>query len=244
MAPIDGTIPVWVCAVYLLSFACYLPLLLERCGKAVPGGLLLLRYGFVLVPAAVSFVFWLREGCLKTGLLRQCKRISLKEAGGCGIMALSGIAVTGGYSLAEGVGLFGDAYPSVLSLVGSCVYLFATALAEEAAWRGFLFRRMAAGGDRLTAAAVSGGLWAVWHIPMWWIRNALAPAEIAALLLWALLLGMALSLFYGRFSNIVSAALLHMTCNVCWLAPAKYNVIALLAVILLGWALRKRARRA
>ena len=55
---------------------------------------------------------------------------------------------------------------------------------------------------------------------------------------------MALSLFYGRFSNIVSAALLHMTCNVCWLAPAKYNVIALLAVILLGWALRKRARRA
>ena len=239
----EGKIFLWVCAVYLVSFGCYLPLLLEQSGKTVPGGLLLLRYGFVLVPAAVSLAVWVCEGSIKDCLLRHFKRISRREAGLCGVMALAGITVTCGYSLAEKTGLFASTYPSVLSLAGGCAYLFATALAEEAGWRGFLFRRMAEGKDRLAAAAASGGLWALWHIPMWWIRNALPVAEIAALLLWAVLLGIVLSLFYSAFSNIVSAALLHMTCNVCWLAPAKYNVPALLLGLLLCRALQKRAQQ-
>lgn len=239
----EGRTLLWLCAVYLLSFACYLPLLLEQSGRTVPEGLLLLRYGFVLVPAAAALIVRTREGSIKTCLLRCLKPISFKEAGLCGVMALAGIAVTCGYSLAEKNDLFASAYPSVLSLAGGCVYLFATALAEEAAWRGFLFQRMAAGGSRLAAATVSGGLWAVWHIPMWWIRNALPVAEIAALLLWALLLGAVLSMFYSSFSNIVSAALLHMTCNVCWLAPAKYNVPVLLLGILLCWMAQRRVLR-
>lgn len=239
----EGRTLLWLCAVYLLSFICYLPLLLEQSGKTVPGGLLLLRYGFVLVPAAASLAVWVCEGSIKDCLLRRFKRISRKEAGLCGVTALAGIAVTCGYSLAEKTNLFASTYPSVLSLAGGCAYLFATALAEEAGWRGFLFQRMAEGENRLAAAAASGGLWALWHIPMWWIRNALPVTEIAALLLWAVLLGIVLSMFYSAFSNIVSGALLHMTCNICWLAPAKYNVPTLLLGLLLCRALQKRAQR-
>lgn len=236
---VEGGTLLWICAVYLVSFGCYLPLLLEQSGKNVPGGLLLLRYGFVLVPAAISLIAWVREGGIKTCLLRQCKPVSRKEAGLCAVMALTGVAAACGYSLAEKTNLFGSAYPSMLSLAGGCVYLFATALAEETAWRGFLYQRMAAGGNRPAAAAASGMLWAVWHIPMWWIRNALPVEEIAALLLWAALLGSVLAMFYSAFSNIVSAALLHMTCNICWIAPAKCNVPVLLLGILVCCAVQK-----
>ena len=40
----------WVLTVYALSFICYLPMLLQRSGLAVPEALLYLRYGFLLVP--------------------------------------------------------------------------------------------------------------------------------------------------------------------------------------------------
>lgn len=236
---IEGRTLPWVCAVYLVSFGCYVPLLLKQCGKTVPGGLLSLRYGFVLVPAVISLIAWAREGSIKACLLRHFKPISSKEAGLCGAMALAGIAVTCGYSLVEKTNLFAGTYSSIVSLAGGCAYLFATALAEEAAWRGFLFQRMAAGGGRLAAAAVSGVLWAVWHIPMWSIRNGLPAGEIAALLLWAVLLGSLLSIFYKRYSNLVSAALLHLTCNVCWLAPAKCNVLVLLLGSLLCWSVQQ-----
>lgn len=236
---IEGRTFPWVCAVYLVSFGCYVPLLLKQCGKTVPGGLLSLRYGFVLVPAVISLIAWAREGSIKACLLRHFKPISSKEAGLCGAMALAGIAVTCGYSLVEKTDLFAGTYSSIVSLAGGCAYRFATALAEEAAWRGFLFQRMAAGGSHPAAAAVSGVLWAVWHIPMWSIRNGLPAGEIAALLLWAVLLGSLLSIFYKRFSNLVSAALLHLTCNVCWLAPAKCNVLVLLLGSLLCWSVQQ-----
>lgn len=236
---IEGITLLWAGAVYLISFGCYVPLLLKQCGKTVPGGLLSLRYGFVLVPAVISLIAWAREGNIKACLLRHFKPISFKEAGLCGAMALAGIAVTCGYSFVEKTDLFAGTYSSMASLAGNCVYLFATALAEEAAWRGFLFQRLAEGGSHPTAAAVSGVLWAVWHIPMWSIRNSLPAGEIAALLLWAVLLGSLLAIFYKKFSNLVSAALLHLACNVCWLAPAKYNVPVLLLGSLLCWSIQQ-----
>ena len=46
----------WILTVYALSFICYLPMLLQRSGLAVPEALLYLRYGFLLVPALISTI--------------------------------------------------------------------------------------------------------------------------------------------------------------------------------------------
>lgn len=225
----------WIGTVYLLSFLCYAPMFFQRLGYRVPAALLSLKYGFVLVPALVSFPFWVRRSPAEKR--PALSRISWKELAVCGAAAAAGLLVTAGYSAAAGTGLYGGAYPTAASLAGSCAYLFLTALAEEAAWRGFLFRRMT--GNVLSASLGTGIAWAVWHIPMWAIRNALGPADILPLFLWAVLLSVVLGVFYRTFGHITSAALLHMTFNVCFLAPAALNDLVLLPGILTGWKIWK-----
>lgn len=225
----------WTGTVYLLSFLCYTPMLFQRLGYPVPAALLSLKYGFVLVPALVSLLFRVRRGPAEKR--PALSRISWRELAVCGAAAAAGLLVTAGYSAAAGISLYGSAYPTAASFAGSCAYLFLTALAEEAAWRGFLFRRMT--GNVLGASLGTGIAWAVWHIPMWAIRNALGPAEILPLFLWAVLLSVVLGVFYRTFGHIASAALLHMTFNVCFLAPAALNDLVLLLGVLAGWGIRK-----
>ena len=50
-------IALWIAAVYILSSACYVPMLLQQSGFAVPEPLLYLRYFFVPAPALVSILF-------------------------------------------------------------------------------------------------------------------------------------------------------------------------------------------
>lgn len=230
----------WVCAVYLVSFSCYVPMLLARSGAEVPGGLLALRYGFVLTPALVSGAFLLREHSLGAGLRRSFKAVSLREAAACLLAALLGVLVTAVCSRLGETDLFHDAYPSAAALAAGCVYLFATAVIEEAAWRGFLLRRIAAVAGRSGGIVLTGVIWAVWHIPMWSIRNALGLADIVPLLIWALLISVVLGVFFDAFGNVLSAALLHTAFNVCFLAPIQYNIALLLLIVLAGGILRKR----
>ena len=231
----------WILAVYLISFGCYVPMLLERSGVKIPGGLLTLRYGFVLAPALVSAVFLLGERGLRPWLRQSFKAVSLKEAAVCLLAALLGIMVTAACSRPGEADLFRAAYPSTAALAAGCVYLFATAVVEEAAWRGFLFRRVAAGRGVLTRAGLSGVIWAVWHIPMWTIRNALGLADIVPLLIWAVLISIVLGIFFDSFGNVLSAALLHAVFNVCFLAPIQYNIALLLLSVFTGGILKKRA---
>lgn len=127
----------------------------------------------------------------------------------------------------------------MLAFAASAVYLFATALAEEMAWRGFLLRRMAAGGKKTLSAGITGMIWAVWHIPMWTIRNALGLEEVIPLLIWAVLLSLILGAVWFSFGNLLSVSLLHMIFNICFLAPAKYNNVVLFAGIMICYIIRK-----
>ena len=52
------------------------------------------------------------------------------------------------FKLADHANKNDNAYSFILSLVISVGYLFATALVEEMAWKGFLFKRIADGGKR------------------------------------------------------------------------------------------------
>ncbi len=237
-----GKTAIWIFAVYMFSFLCYAPLLAKRLGAEPPEALSYLRYGFVLVPALVSLVFLLREGGGKPYAADSFKTVSLKEIAFCSAVALAGVLVTWVYSYWRRVDLFGSTYPSFVSLAAGCTYLYVTALVEEAAWRGFFLKRMAEGGKRIKASLFVGVVWAVWHIPMWSLRNSLGLREIIPLFLWTILLSLVLGMFYCTFENLFSVSLLHMLFNVCFLAPAGYNSIILFTGIFIGLLYRKRRR--
>lgn len=229
----------WTAAVYALSSLCYFPMLLQQSGAAVPAVLLNAKNFFVIVPAAVSAIFLARERSGKAYWFRCFKRVSLPEIFLCLAVAAIGSLTALVRSFAEGANLFSAAYPSFLPLAFSCVYLFATALMEELAWRGFLFRRLSSERGVLPAALLTGVIWAFWHIPMWTVRNGLGFAEILPLLLWAVLLAVILGAVYARFENLLSAALLHMLCNVCFLAPAIWNDTVIFPAVILYFAYQK-----
>ena len=67
---------------------------------------------------------------------------------------------------------------------------------------------------------------------MWILRNSLGLPEVLPLLVWVLLVSIALGMLYGISGSILSAALLHMLCNVCFLAPTAWNSAALSLCIL------------
>jgi len=237
--PEKGKAAIWIFAVYIFSFLCYAPLLAKRMGAEPPEALSCLRYGFVLVPALVSLIFLLGEGGGKAYVTDSFKAVSLKEVLFCGIAALAGVLTTWAYSYLRHTDLFGSAYPSFVSLVAGCAYLYITVLAEEAAWRGFFLKRMASGGKRISASLFVGVVWAVWHIPMWSLRNSLGLGEIAPLFLWTVLLSLVLGIFYCTFENLFSVFLLHMLFNVCFLAPAGYNSVIVFCGIVIGFLYRK-----
>lgn len=236
-------IALWIAAVYILSSACYVPMLLQQSGFAVPEPLLYLRYFFVPAPALVSILFLAGERRVKTWFAGRFRRISPKELAVCAAAAAAGGAITCWYSAAQRVDLFGGTYRTPASLAASCAYLFVTALAEEAAWRGFLLRRVVSrGGGQAAAVGLTGIAWALWHIPMWAVRNSLGPAEIVPLLLWAVLISGVLGSFYCAYENLLSVSLLHMAVNICFLAPAAWNSALLLGGILICCAFKKYRR--
>ena len=168
---------------------------------------------------------------LKTYFTCNFKKLSLKEIIVCIVFALIGILITYCYSFAAVTNLFGNAYSSALSLAVNCVYLLAAALIEEMGWRGFLFRRISDEGNSAAAAVLVGVIRAIWHLPMWLIRNSLGVSEIMPLFIWTILVAVVLGILYHTFRNILSTALLHMIFNVCFLAPMIYNCIIIFLII-------------
>ncbi len=237
--PVRRKTILWVLAVYALSFLCYVPLLLRQSGAMVPGILLYARYLFILIPALISVIFLAWEGSVKACWFDCFKKISAQEILLCIAIALTGILTTCGYSFWRKTGLFSAAYPSALSFAASAAYLFITALAEETAWRGFLLKHIAAGRKQALSAGITGMIWAVWHIPMWTIRNSLGLEEVIPLLIWAVLISLILGMAWFRFENLLSVSLLHMIFNVCFLAPAKCNNVILFAGIMICYIFRK-----
>lgn len=229
----------WIFAVYLFSFLCYLPMLLRQSGIILPDALLSAKYFFVLIPALISAAFLLCEHTAMACWFHSLKVVSVNEILICIMVALIGISTTCGYSLWRKSGLFRHAYPSVLSLLLAAAYLFAMALIEEMAWRGFLLNRIAAGRGKVSAAGLTGIIWAVWHIPMWSIRNSLAWDEVILLFVWAVLISFILGAVWFKFENLLSVSLLHMTFNICFLAPAQYNDAVIFMGITICYIFRK-----
>lgn len=233
-----GKTLLWAGLVLGLSFLCYLPLLLRQKGLFVPEPVLWARYGFVGVPLGVSWAFALFQR-RRWPLSLFTAPIKPRALLFCLIPAGMGLAVSGGYALWGGrPELFAQSYPSAQALLMGCAYLYATALVEELAWRGFLLTELLTVMRAPAALALSGLLWALWHIPMWSIRNGLGLGEVLLYLLWSFLLSLIFGAYFLRWGSAPATALAHMLFNACFLAPIEYNLIGG-ALILLGIAARK-----
>lgn len=221
----------WVCVVYILSSICYIPTMLQQHGISVPEGLSLLKYLFVCIPAASVFLFLAFEHRLKKYFSAAFSgKITLKQIGTWAILVFAGLSVSFFYSLAARTDLLQNTYPSVIALLTSCMYLFATAFVEELAWRGFLLEQVSIQGESVCGILLVGCIWTIWHLPMWIIRNSLGAGQIIPLCIWTLLVSVVLGITYYQCRNLLFVAILHATFNICFLAPVVNNIAALALV--------------
>jgi len=143
------------------------------------------------------------------------------------------------YSFIVKTDVFKNTYSTVISLLTSCIYLLITAFAEEIVWRGFLLERLPF--KKIKSVLFVGAVWAVWHMPMWIIRNSLGMEQIVCLCIWTLLVSVVLGITYYQCRNILLIAIIHATFNICYLAPIQYNIVVLAVIIFVGTLLYKKS---
>lgn len=124
------------------------------------------------------------------------------------------------------------------------VYLFACMgpLGEEFGWRGFLLKRLLPGWGLVKAGLVLGLVWAVWHLPLFWlpgtVQQELAkmghlPA-ISGYFLYTLCISALMSVLYvGTEGNLLLCMVFHTVCNLS-LGVAPVILVQSGAAILLG----------
>lgn len=223
----------WVFVVYVLSFACYVPALLKQNGMIVPNGLLYLKYFYVCIPAMAAVFLLICEQNLKAYFTRMLSgKITIKYILIEVICMAAGIVASDCYSFIVKTDVFKNAYPTAGSLFTSCIYLLTTAFVEEIAWRGFLLERLPF--QKIKSVLFAGVVWAVWHMPMWTIRNSLGMEQIVCLCIWTVLVSAVLGITYYRCRNISLTAMMHAAFNVCYLAPIQYNIAVLAAIFFAG----------
>lgn len=233
-------ITLWVSAVYVLSFICYVPALLEQNGIIIPNIVLYLKYLYVCIPAIVTIFLLICEQNVKVLFFHMLSgKITVKYILIWAICLGVGIMSSYCYSFIVGADVFKSIYLTVTSLVSSCIYLLITAIVEEIAWRGFLLERLSFE-KRISSVIFVGVVWAVWHMPMWIIRNSLGIEQIVCLCIWTLLVSVVLGMTYYRCRNILLIAILHATFNICYLAPMQYNIVVLAIVISVGTLFYKK----
>ncbi len=233
-------ITLWVSAVYVLSFICYVPALLEQNGIIIPNIVLYLKYLYVCIPAIVTIFLLICEQNVKVLFFHMLSgKITVKYILIWAICMGVGIMSSYCYSFIVGADVFKSIYLTVTSLVSSCIYLLITAIVEEIAWRGFLLERLSFE-KRISSVIFVGVVWAVWHMPMWIIRNSLGIEQIVCLCIWTLLVSVVLGMTYYRCRNILLIAILHATFNICYLAPMQYNIVVLAIVISVGTLFYKK----
>ena len=108
---------------------------------------------------------------------------------------------------------------------------------EEIAWRGFLLERLPF--KKIKSVLFVGAVWAVWHMPMWIIRNSLGMEQIVCLCIWTLLVSIVLGITYYQCRNILLIAIMHAIFNICYLAPIQYNIVVLATIIFVAALLHK-----
>ncbi len=188
---------------------------------------------FVLIPVVISLVFEIREHTLKQWVLFLfTRRLPARSILQCALFISIGLGSSYGYAMVAGEpDLFINTYSTIFSVFLNSIYLFAIALLEEMAWRGFFLKRLSMKQEKMRFIFYVGVIWGLWHIPMWSIRNLLTVQEIILYFVWTILLSFILGMFYYRYHSVLILAFLHMIFNTCFLAPVQWNILIVLIVV-------------
>lgn len=226
---LNGEVLLWTALVLILSSLCYLPMIFERKGIHISQVLLDLKYLFVTIPFAVSISFALKHGQFKTWFWALfAERVKFQAILSCMILGSVGVSFSVMYCMIVGdKSLFTSSYPTAAAVVMNCSYLFVTASIEEIAWRGFLLNKIAAAKGKRVALVYVGMVWAIWHIPMWTVRNLLEFEEVFLYFMWTMLVSLVLGMLFYRYKNILIVSMAHMVFNTCFITPVEYSFILL-----------------
>lgn len=214
----------WTILVWTISAICYVPLFIYRQGIAVPSVMLNLKYFFVLVPLFFTFGFLFRKKGIKkwiTGMF-ECNM----QSGAlifCLMIAVAGILFTNLLTMQEW---------KLQTSAAGIAYLFLMALIEEAVWRGYRLTTVAKSKKEMSAIGLVSLQWAVWHIPMWTVRNAIGIEELAFWILYTVIVGSILGKAYIRYRNILVPVILHTIFNVFFLMPIPINLVVVLSILI------------
>ena len=150
-----------------------------------------------------------------------------------------------------------DSVPAVLGLL-FFVFWFGP-LPEEIGWRGFSLDRLQAGRTALRASLILGAIWALWHLPLFWIPGTFqAGLGLGSPRSWIFLgsmlpLSVLMTWIYDNTTrSTLSAVLVHFSGNLCGALLPKTDRVAglelaflsLAALLVTGvWGARSLTRR-
>lgn len=90
-------------------------------------------------------------------------------------------------------------------------------LTEEAGWRGFALPRLRATLSPLTSSLVLGVLWAMWHVPMFFLADTRQTYPFAGFVVQVLAISIVMTWVFDRTrGSILLAALFHAAMNTSW----------------------------
>lgn len=111
---------------------------------------------------------------------------------------------------------------------------------EEAGWRGFAWPHLASEHDHLGAALRLAAVWALWHLPTFWLDTGLTlepwvvPGWLIGLVAGAVVLGW---LYDRARSSLFVVALFHTSLNVVSATPATEGIVAgVVSGVVIVWA--------
>ncbi len=212
----------WIILVWIISTICYVPLYLERIGYSVPNALIQAKYLFVLVPIIFSLLFVGRKTSIKKWLHHLFTiKMEIEALVVCSVIAFCGIFCTS---------ILDKEAWNEMSLLFSICYLFLMAILEEIAWRGFCLESVMKKRTAGIAVLIVSFEWAIWHIPMWMIRNSLGVNEVVFWLVYTVLVGNILGNCMIRYKNILVPIILHTIFNVCFLMKITISIMVVLGI--------------
>lgn len=212
----------WTLLVWAFSAICYCPMYFSHQGADVPAMALNLKYLFILMPLFFTFLFLLRSKGVKKWAKGMFEfRFQPEAFTLCLIAAVVGVSLSTILTKQE--------WKPQSMLVGAA-YLFCMAWIEETAWRGYRLKAVMRDRKDATAILLVSAEWAIWHIPMWVIRNGIGMGEIVFWILYTVTVGCILGKSFARYRNILVPVLLHTIFNVCFLMPIRINLVVVLSI--------------
>jgi membrane protease YdiL (CAAX protease family) len=132
-------------------------------------------------------------------------------------------------------------------------------LPEEMGWRGFALDRLQRRMTALHASLVLGSVWALWHVPLFFVPGSfqaeLGPGSLRSWIFLASMVPLSVLMtwvYNNTARSTLSAVLIHFSGNLCGALLAKSDRVAALEVALLaggasfavlGWGARRLTRR-